>query len=261
MSEISLSSIKELRESTGISMMKCKSALEEANGDIEQAREILRKQGEKDAAKKSERTTGEGRVVLKISEDKKSAVAVQILCETDFVARGDDFIKFTDDIASIALEKGAEETPAATENLIQEGIQKIGENIQLGKVESVEANVVSGYTHSNNKIGVLVALSEGSEEVGRDIAMQIAAMNPRYLNPEDVPEEEIAKEKEIASEELAKEGKPTEIVEKILEGKLRKFCDEQSLVKQAFVKDSSKTVEQYLQENGAKIEKFVRLAI
>lgn len=261
MTGISASLVKELRDATGIAMMKCKQALVEAGGDLEKAREILRKQGEKDAAKKSERTTGEGRVVTKISADKKKGALVQILCETDFVAKGDDFIQLVEKIGEIALENGAENIQAETENLIQEGVQKIGENIQLSKVEILEGKTVANYIHSNNKIGVLVALLEGSEEIGKDIAMQVAAMNPSYLNPEDVPIEDVEKEKKIASEELAKEGKPAEIIDKILEGKLRKFRDNQSLVKQAFVKDSSKTVEQFLQENGVKVEKFVRVAI
>lgn len=261
MAEITAALVKELRDATGISMMKCKEALTEANGDMEKARDILRKQGEKDAAKKSSRDAGEGRIAVQISKDGKRAVAVKLLCETDFAARGDDFVKLANDIAELALNKGVEIAKKESEELIKSAFTKIGENLKLADIKELEGVSTGSYIHSNNKIGVMVTLKKGTNEVAKDIAMQVAAMNPAYLLPTDVPEEEVAKEKEIAIELLKKEGKPEAMLEKILPGKLQKFRDEQSLVKQPFVKDQSKTVEQFLKEVNAEIEKFVRLAI
>jgi elongation factor Ts len=256
---VSTSLVKELRESTGISLLKCKNALEEANGDLAKAREILQKAGEKDAAKKAERSTKEGCVAVKIAGRK--GAAVQVFCETDFVARGDDFVALAEKLAEIALEKGVGEARKEAENLIKMGIQKIGENIQLGKIKILENAEMASYLHSNRKIGVLVSLKKGSQEIGKEVAMQVAAMNPNFLHPADVPADLTEKEREIQKEILMKENKPAEILDKILIGKLRKFCDEQSLLKQAFVKDSSKNVEQFLAESDTEIEEFVRLHI
>ncbi|MBU1089480.1 translation elongation factor Ts [Patescibacteria group bacterium] len=260
MAEITAALVKELRDATGISMLKCKQALEKSAGDLEKARDILRKQGEADAAKRSEKAAGEGVVALKISEDSKKGAILQLFCETDFVAKGDNFTNLAEELAGVALEKGADEMKIASAEKIQEGIQKNGENIKLGAVEILAGERIASYLHSNGKIGVLVSFS-GDEETGKDVAMQIAAMNPRVVNPDEIPNEEVAKEKEIQKEMLAKENKPAGIIEKILEGKLRKFREEQSLMKQAFVKDSSKTVETFLNEKNAKVEKFVRLSI
>ncbi len=262
MSAITAAQVKELRDATGISMLKCKSALEEAAGDLEKAREILRKSGEKDAAKKADRTTGEGIVIAKISDDGKKAALVQIFCETDFVARGDDFQQLATDLVELALTQGTDAAKTTAEPLIQATLQKVGENVQLGEIKVEEsAGTIGSYIHGNGKIGVLVALKSGSAEIARDIAMQVAAMNPSYLRPEDVPAADVEKEQAIQKEMLLKEGKPADMLDKIMEGKLRKFRDEQSLVKQTFVKDPSKTVEQVLKETDAEIEQFVRLAI
>ncbi|MCK5472313.1 translation elongation factor Ts, partial [Candidatus Gracilibacteria bacterium] len=231
MVEITAALVKELRDATGISMLKCKQALEEASGDLEKAREILRKQGEADAAKRSEKAAGEGVVAMKISEDSKKGAILQLFCETDFVAKGDNFTNLAEELAEETLEKGANKMKAASEEKIREGIQKNGENIKLGAVEILEGEQIANYIHSNKKIGVLISFS-GDEETGKDVAMQVAAMNPRVVNPEEISNEEVAKEKEIQKEMLAKEDKPAEIIEKILEGKLRKFRDEQSLMKQ-----------------------------
>jgi len=255
---ITAAQVKELRDATGISMIKCKQALEEAAGDPEKAREILRKQGEADAAKRSERTAGEGVVVVKISADGKKGAILQLFCETDFVAKGDAFTELAGELISEALD--GKDVKNESEEKIQEGIQKNGENIKLGDVVVLEGEKVASYLHSNGKIGVLVSFS-GDEEVGKDVAMQIAAMNPAVLSPEEVKEEDVEAEAKIQKEILEKEGKPAEMIEKIMEGKLKKFREEQALIKQAFVKDSSKTVEQFLAESGAKVEKFVRLAI
>lgn len=258
MAEITAALVKELRDATGIAMLKCKKALEEADGDLEKAREILRKAGEADAAKRAERDAGEGVIAIKLADDGKKAVALQLFCETDFVAQNEGFVSLADELAAAAL--AGEDVTNSSEAKINEAIQKNGENIKLGEVKTVEGDVVAGYLHSNKKIGVL-AVGAGEGEVLNDIAMQIAAMNPSVISPEEVSDEEVAAESEIQKEILTKEGKPAEMVEKILEGKLRKFREEKSLLKQPFVKDSSKTVEQFLAENSAKVEQFERLAI
>lgn len=256
MSDITAAQVKELRDATGISMIKCKQALEEAAGDLEKAREILRKQGEADAAKRSDKEAGEGIVAIKTDGNK--AAMLQLFCETDFVADGDSFRELATELVAEALE--GKDVKTESEAKLQEGIQKNGENIKIGEVVIVEGEKVVSYLHSNNKIGVLLSFS-GDEQIGKDVAMQIAAMNPSVLNPEEVSDDDVAKEAEIQKEILEKEGKPAEMIEKIMEGKMKKFREEKSLIKQAFVKDSSKTIETLLQENDAKIEKFVRLAI
>jgi len=258
MSEITIALVKELRDATGIAMLKCKEALESAEGDLEKAREILQKAGEADAAKRSERTAGEGVVAIKISKDNKKAAVIQLFCETDFVAKNAEFIALSDEFADEVL--GNSNFINSSETKIQEAIQKNGENIKLGEVKVLEGEVVAGYLHSNKKIGVLVA-GVGSSEILNDVAMQIAAMSPNVISPDEVSDEEVTAEAEIQKEILAKEGKPAEMIDKILEGKMRKFRDDKSLLKQPFVKDSSKTVEQFLTENSAKIKKFERLAI
>lgn len=256
MAEITAVLVKQLRDATGISMLKCKQSLEEANGDLEKAREVLRKLGEADAAKRSDKEAGEGVIAVK-AEDGKAAM-LQLFCETDFVAKGESFQNLAAELVADALV--GKDIKTESEAKIQEAIQKNGENIKIGEVNILEGEKVASYLHSNEKIGVLVSFS-GADEIGKDIAMQVAAMNPSVLNPDEVDEAEVAKEAEIQKEILAKEGKPAEMIEKIMEGKLKKFRDSQSLVKQAFVKDSAKTVEAFLAENNAKVEKFVRLAI
>lgn len=258
MAEITAALVKELRDATGIAMLKCKKALEEADGDLEKARDILRKAGESDAAKRAERSVCEGVVAIKIAGDEKKAVALQLFCETDFVAKNEEFIALADALAASALT--GEDVVTSSAAQINEAIQKNGENIKIGEVQIVEAETVASYLHSNKKIGVLVA-GAGKSEILNDVAMQIAAMNPSVISPEEVGAEEVAKETEIQKEILAKEGKPAEMIARILEGKLRKFREEKSLLKQPFVKDSSKNVEQFLAENSAKVEKFVRLAV
>ncbi len=258
MAEITAALVKELRDATGIAMLKCKKALEESNGDLEKARDILRKAGESDAAKRAERSVCEGVVAIKISDDEKKAVALQLFCETDFVAKNAEFVALADALAADAL--AGEDVVNSGKEKITAAIQKNGENIKIGEVQIVEAATVASYLHSNKKIGVLVA-GTGKAEILSDIAMQIAAMNPSVISPDEVATEEVAKETEIQKEILAKEGKPAEMIEKILAGKLRKFREEKSLLKQSFVKDSSKTVEQFLAENSAQVEKFVRLAV
>lgn len=253
---MSLELIKKLRLDTGISLKKCQEALAASQNDLDKAREFLRKAGEADAAKKSDRSAQEGRIALKTKEGK--GIIVQIFCETDFTARNAEFLKLTEEIAELAF---VENNEAQIAKLIQAIIQKNGENVKLGEIKTLTAPQIASYLHSDGKTGVLIALSQGSVEVGKKIAMQVAAMNPRYLKPEDVPAAIIAKETEIQKSLLAKSGKPEQIWDKILQGKIRKFCNEQSLLQQNFVQDSTKTVAKYLAENQTVVTDFVRLKI
>lgn len=252
---VSIEDIKMLRDKTGVSMSACKSALEEA-GSIEKAIELLRKKGEAKAASRAERSTAEGTVAIKI-EGGKAALA-ELLCETDFVARSDEYKALAGEAAAKVL-AGELEPGASDFSGLSDAVIKLGENIKLGRSELVEGDVLGQYIHSNGKIGVVVALDGGSEEQARDVAMHVAASNPSVVSPDEVSDELVAKEKEIWTEQLAKEGKPAEIMEKIMIGKEKKFREENALAKQAFVKNPEQTVEQYLA--GANVKSFVRMAI
>ncbi len=255
---ISIEKIKELRDSTGVSMTACKKALEEANGDYESAVDILRKQGAAKAAKKADRSAGEGAIALKI-ENGKGSIA-QLNCETDFMARGDDFLALIDRVLD-AVFSGDIDASAAEIDFVTEEVLKLGENIQVAKMAVLEGDHVGGYIHSNKMIGVLVSLEGGSEELAKDIAMHIAATNPSVLSPDEVSEDLIAREKAIWADQLVAEGKPAEILEKIMFGKEKKFREENALLKQAFVKNPDQTIEELLASEGATIKEFVRLAI
>lgn len=251
---ITASQVKELRDRTGVAMMACKKALEETNGDIEKAIEVLRKRGATKAAEKADRSTSEGRVAI------SDRAIIKLLCETDFVAKNEAFIAFAQEIADKAGQEGLEEAKAYFESVKTDKIQEIGENIVLETLEKIEGgDIVSGYVHSNGKIAVLVALTDGTEEQAKDVAMHAAAMNPAVANPEDVPADLIEKEKAIYREQLKNEGKPEQIWDKIMEGKVKKFCADRALSSQAFVKDPSQTVAEYL--GNARLVNFIRFAI
>ena len=246
---VSAQQVKELRDRTGVAMMACKKALEEANGDMEKAIEILRKRGASKAAEKADRSTGEGVVAI------SGRNMVKLLCETDFVAKNDTFKALAQELA----EKGPE-AEAYFESVKTDKIQEIGENIVFGGFASIQGgDTVAGYVHTNGKIGVLVALEGGTEEQARDVAMHVAAMNPTVVNPEDVSQDVIDEEMRIAREQLINEGKPENIIDKILEGKTKKFCAEQALTSQSFVKDPSITVAEYL--GDGKVVDFVRMSV
>ncbi|MCK9186066.1 translation elongation factor Ts [Candidatus Gracilibacteria bacterium] len=255
---ISIEQVKELRERTGVSMMACKKALEEANGDESVAVDILRKKGEAKASDRADRVVGQGVVAIK-SENEKTAM-VTLLCETDFVARGEDFIALADSIAEKLL-KGEISVNDKDLPEVKDFALKAGEKIELGAMELMEGKNVGSYIHSNKKIGVLVSLDGGSPEVARDIAMHVAATDPKFISPDEVLPEMVAKEKEIWAEQLKNEGKPAEIVEKIMLGKEKKFREEKALLKQAFVKDPEKIIEQLLQADKAVLKAFRRFAI
>ncbi|PLX25256.1 elongation factor Ts [Candidatus Parcubacteria bacterium] len=260
---MSLDLIKEVRQITGAGISDVKEALDEAGGDKDKAIEILRKKGQKIAAKKSDREIKEG-VIATAGEGSKVAV-VGIGCETDFVAKNEDFQNAVKDVASKLLEMGKDGFEDWASKYIQdELIVKIGENLSLVMFDVLEAATVGTYLHSNNKVFSALVLSEGSEEVAKEVAMHIAAMSPKYLKAEEVPTEELDKEKEIYREQLKKEGKPEDIIDKILEGKVKKYYTEVCLLKQPFVKDDKKSIEEYLKDNGIeadKVERFVYFAL
>ena len=254
MTDISAKQVKELRDSTGVGMMTCKKALVEAKGDMEKAVEILRKKGAAKAAEKSDRSTGEGRVFI------VGRAILKLLCETDFVATNDQFVAFAEELAQKADADGLEGAKEYFESVKTDKIQAIGENIVLGDIVIIKGgDTIGGYVHSNGKVGCLVSLDGGSEDMAKDVAMHATALNPIVANPEDVPVEEIEKEKAIYREQMINEGKPENIIEKIIEGKVKKFCAERALSPQAFVKDPSQTVAEYL--GNAKLVNFIRLAV
>jgi len=273
--QISASDVNKLRQQTGAGMMDCKKALVEANGDFEAAVDYLRKKGAKVAASRQERDSNEGVVIAKTTADGKRGVVVELNCETDFVAKNADFIAFAESIADAAIN----ESPASVEelksleingskiaDLLIDQTGKIGEKIEVSKYEVITAERVVPYIHGNYRLGVLVGLSaaaEGADEAGKDVAMQIAAMNPVAIDKDGVDTRTIERELEIAKEQIRAEGKPDNMVEKIAQGKLNKFYKDSTLLNQEFVKDSSKSVAQFLDSvsKGLTVTAFKRVQL
>lgn len=265
MAAISASMVKELRERTSLGMLECKKALAEAGGDIELAIENLRKSSGMKAAKKAGRTAADGVVAVRVADDSSYGVLVEVNSETDFVARDAGFLAFVDTIADAAF-AGKQTDVAALmagelESTREALVQKIGENIGVRRIELLEGPVVGAYVHSNNKIAVLVALTGGESELAKEIAMHVAAVNPRVVKGEDMPEEVLAKEKEIILAQPDMAGKPAEIAEKMVGGRLKKFLAENSLVEQAFVKNPEVTVGKLAKDAGADVTSFVRFEV
>lgn len=259
---ISAALVKELRERTGLGMMECKRALTEAGGDIDVAVEELRKSGQAKAAKKAGRTAAEGIVVAKA--DNGSALLLEVNSETDFVARDAGFIAFANDVAAKAAAENLLDIAAlkeAVETDRQALVQKIGENVDVRRVSKLEGEVLGFYVHGNNRIAVLVALQGGNEELAKDIAMHIAAVNPQVINPADMPADVVEKEKEIIKAQPDMAGKPENIVEKMIEGRIKKFLAENSLTEQAFVKNPELTVGQLAKNAGATVVNMVRFEV
>ena len=260
---------------TGAGMMDCKKALTEADGDFDKAVEILRKKGQKISASRSDRQTSEGVVFIKTGDDHKEAVLISLNCETDFVAKNDDFLQVGEDILAVAYEQrpsSADELKKlkvgdlTVEEKLSELVGKIGEKIEIGAYEVLTGEVVVPYIHANKKLGVLVALANTNgqgEEAGKDVAMQIAAMNPAALDEDSVDQETIDRELRIGREQAEAEGKPENILDKIAQGRLKKFFKDSTLVNQAFVKDNSMTVSQYLDSvnKGMKVTEFKRVSV
>lgn len=255
---ITTEQVKELRDATGISVMQCKHALEEAQGDMNKALAILKKTSSDIALKKADRTLNSGSVTIKSEGDK--SVLVGLLCETDFVARNEDFITLLGKLATKALDVGVEKMKTEAKEMIDPVIQKTGENIQLGEVYEVAGNVLGNYVH-NNKIGVVVSLEEGNAELAKDIAMHIAAMKPEYISPEEITLDAKKTMQEVFEKEVAAIDKPAEIKKKILDGKMATYFKEKTLLDQAFIKDGEVTIGKLLEKNKAKIKEVKRCSI
>jgi elongation factor Ts len=274
MTTITASMVNELRQRTGSGMMDCKKALVEANGDIEQAVENMRKAGQAQADKKASKVTAEGMVAIESSEDNKHAVMVEVNCQTDFVAIGDDFKKFVKDITKVALQSNSTTPEQLLEASYDQShtvdqarrnlVAKIGENINIRRLVNIKAEnpkcIVGAYLHGS-KIGVVVELEGGVPQLAKDLAMHIAASSPMVVNPSDVPQEFVAKEKEIFTAQASQSGKPAEIIEKMISGRINKMLDEVSLTGQPYVKDPNTTVGKLLKAENAKVSRFTRYSV
>ncbi|MFN3444612.1 MAG: translation elongation factor Ts [Bacteroidia bacterium] len=276
MSTISAADVNKLRQMTGAGMMDCKKALTETNGDFDAAVDFLRKKGAKVSAARADRDAKEGAIIAKTSADNKLGIIIQLSCETDFVAKNEDFVKFANSIADLALAH----KPATADALkaldlggqplserLMEQVGKIGEKIDVVKYEIVEASNVVAYIHGANRLGVLVAMNNAPSEAnlvaGRDAAMQVAALNPAAVDKDGVDSTVIERELEIAKDQVRAEGKPENMIEKIAQGKLAKFYKENTLLNQEFAKDGSLTVAQMLDkaEKGLTVTLFKRVSL
>jgi len=273
---ISAKDVNELRKKTGSGMMDCKKALVEAEGDFQKAIDILRKKGQKVSVARSNRETSEGVVLCKLNSDESQASILSFTCETDFVAKNEDFQSLAQDIMEVAFENNLESIDevlaseingSTIEQLIVEMIGKIGEKIKISDFQIMSGEKIVPYIHAGSKLGVLVSLNNTANTdyvtAGKDIAMQIAAMNPIALDKDQVDQSVVEKEIEIGKEQARKEGKPEQIIEKIAQGKLQKFFKENTLLSQSFVKDNSLTIKSYLATFSPElsIESFIRISI
>ncbi len=250
--------VKELRDSTGVSVMQCKNALEEAGGDMEKALIVLKKKSSSIAMKKADRNAKDGTIV--ILENKGKALLLTLHTETDFVAKHEDFTTLANKLAEIALEEGIEKMTAQSLDLINPVVQKVGEKIELGKVEEITGDVLGSYIHGG-KSGVIVSLTGGNSEIAKDIAMHIAAMKPVYKTSEEITEEDKSKVLEVFEKEVAESDKPEEIKKKMLDGKMGTYFKEQTLMDQSFIKDPNLTISQLLEKNKATLINFFRESI
>ena len=267
---VTASMVKELRQRTGAGMMECKKALVETNGDIEAALEFLRKSGLAQADKKSSRVAAEGQVVLASNDDNSEAVLVEVNSETDFAAKDDNFLAFANAVAGNALAGDSDDVEAlmasdlngsSLEIARQALISKIGENIQVRRIARMNnSSNIGAYVHGG-RIGVLVELEGGENEIARDIAMHIAALNPEFIDVDDVPAEVLEKEKQFLISQAADSGKPDDIIEKMVTGRMRKHISAITLLGQPFVKDGDVTVAKLLEQNGASVKGFTRLEV
>ncbi len=271
MAAITAKMVKELRETTGAGMMDCKKALAEVDGDMEAAIEFLRKKGMAGADKKAGRVAAEGRIAIAISEDKKKGAIAEVNCETDFVAKGDEFKDFAEEVAQIVLERNVVDPEAILNEKMASGmtvdecrrelIAKIGENMTIRRIGELETTGLVGSYQHGEKIGVIVAIEGGDEALARDIAMHIAATNPQALDADSLDPAVVEKERAFQIEQAQESGKPMEIIEKMIEGRMRKFLQEVTLVGQPFVKDPDQTIEKLLKANDAKVVDFIRFEV
>ena len=274
MAKISAAEVNKLRKATGAGMMDCKKALVEAEGDFDSAIEILRKKGQKVAAKRADRDSSEGAAIAVVNADANKGVVISLNCETDFVAKNDDFVALANDFAQLALNYNSKEELLAAdykgitvEEKLTEQTGVIGEKIEIGAFKTLEAPFVGSYIHAGNKIAVLTGLSkagDNAEEVAKDVSMQAAAMNPVALNEDGVDQATIDKEIEIAKDQLRQEGKPEEMLDNIAKGKIKRFFKDNTLVHQAFIKDNKQSVAQYVADalgKDAEVVAFERVAL
>jgi len=261
MAAVTASMVKELRERTGLGIMDCKKALGEADGDIDGAIEILRKSSGMKAAKKAGRIAADGVIGSKVEGSK--GIIVEVNCETDFAAKDESFLAFVNEVTGKVFESGSADVEQLDlESTRQALVQKIGENISIRRAEVFQdEGTVVEYVHTNGKIGVLLSMQGGNEELGKDVAMHIAAMNPAVVSPDDAPADLVAKEREIYAAQAQESGKPPEIIEKMIEGRIRKYLSEISLLEQPFVKDGDTKVGALLKNEGASVNRFVRLEV
>ena len=265
MAAISASLVKELRDRTGLGMLECKKALAESGGDVDKAIEEMRKNSGMKAAKKAGRTAADGVVSAKISADGKTGVLIEVNSETDFVARDAGFLAFVDQVIDKSLANNETDVAKLMAGDLEEArealVQKIGENISVRRVVILSEAVVGEYVHGNSRIGVLIALSGGDAELAKDIAMHVAAVNPQFIRQSDVPEEVIQKEKEIFTAQAEQSGKPAEIIEKMIGGRISKFLAEISLLDQPFVKNPEIKIGKLAKQAGAEVLAMVRFEV
>ena len=265
MAAVSAAMVKELRERTGLGMLDCKKALKETDGDIELAIENLRKASGMKAAKKAGRVAADGAVVVRVAEDNSYATVLEVNSETDFVARDESFLGFVADVADAVFAQKNTDVAAVVagelENKREALVQKIGENIGVRRADELAGDTVGAYVHGGSRIAALVALEGGNAELAKDIAMHVAAVNPQFVSPEAVSQEVIDKESDIIKAQPDMEGKPAEIVEKMIGGRIKKFLKEISLTEQAFVKNPDLTVAKLASEAGAKVVSFIRFEV
>ena len=273
MANITAADVNKLRKATGAGMMDCKKALVEAEGDFDKAIELLRKKGQKVAAKRADRDSSEGAAIAKVNADNTQGVIISLNCETDFVAKNETFVTLANDLADLALAHASKDAFLAAEfngmsvaDKLTEQTGVIGEKIEIGSFETLEAPFVGSYIHAGNKIATLVGLSasvDGAASAAKDVAMQSAAMNPVALNEDGVDQSIIDKEIEIAKDQLRQEGKAEEMLDKIAQGKVKRFFKDNTLVNQDFIKDSKQSVAQYVKsvDGGLSITGFQRVAL
>jgi elongation factor Ts len=252
--QITTEQIKELRDATGVSVMQCKKALEEAGGNMEKALMVLKKKSTEIASKKSDREAKDGLVVIKTGKGK--VVLTVLNCETDFVAKNSDFINLANQIADMALAEGADSAKAKAQDMISPVVQKIGENIQFNKILTLEGENIGSYVH-NGKAGVAVSLVGGTPELAREVAMHIAAMKPEYGTKEEIPADMVSSVKELFIKEVDATGKPQEMKDKIMQGKIDAYFKERTLLEQPFIKNPDTTVGKLLEQNKATLKGFI----
>jgi elongation factor Ts len=259
--------VKELRERTGLGLLECKRALAAADGNVDKAIEEMRKSSGMKAAKKAGRTAADGVVAARVADDGSHGVLAEVNSETDFVARDENFLGFVDKVVSAAFTSQQEDVAVVMADGLEAErealVQKIGENISVRRLQVVnaDAGVVGAYVHGNKRIAVLVALKGGDQDLAKDVAMHVAAVNPQVVSPDDMPSDVVEKEKEIFTAQAQDSGKPPEIIEKMIGGRIKKFLSENSLLDQAFVKDPDVTVGKLVASAGAEVVSFVRFEV